>query len=563
MRTETLATPQKIQTRAIHLRAATLDEDQRTVEAVIASEGRVRVLDMGSFNIVEEILKVHGAELPSQVVLLDSHQRGLIELIRGHVRNMRVEGATIVGVLHFDSDAKSEVAWQKLRAGSLTDVSAGYAVIEATTIPPRQTRTVAGVSYTAGDIALSVASKWLLREVSLTPIGADPSATIRTAPTSSYRPRHNTMRTDQQLAHRALTAGILHRGNVPVIDEHASAPVRQQQEIVADLGERYAELTLVEICREALRLEKLPAQRGESDRDVVCRATTTAALSDIFTDAFASSVALGFSAEPDTSRGWTTEVDRPNYRPGKSVTLGAASRLEEVARGDRATHAEIPSVGEEYQPTRFGKQVVMDDQDIMDDRLDILLGASRALGEAALATKLDLVFATLLANGALADGVALFHATHANLDTGALGGDSLQTAISNIAKQRDGKRTLNLRGRFLLVPSALKISAAVLLRTIQLSSAERIVLISESRLDLGVEHPLTGVQHSGSATAWYLFSGPGRSIELCYIAGSGRAPEVREFALTRGRWGLGWDCKFDVGAAAIDYRGMTKSTGTG
>ena len=560
------ATRPEYTTRSIHLRAATIDEGARSVEAVITTEGRVQVLDLNTFQIVEEVLIARGAELPDQVVLLDSHNRGLVELIRGHVRNLRVDGGNVVGTLFFDHDDRSEVAWQKLRAGSLTDVSAGYALIEAPTIAPGRTRTIGGVVYTAGDTTLRIATKWRLREVSLTPIGADEGAKMRTAPSSPspYRMRHN-MRTDHQLAHRALAAGILHRSGAPVIDEHAPALVRQQQEVIADMGDRYSELTLVEICREALNLEKIQTSYRDSDQDIVHRAVSTAALSDIFTDVVSASVAQGFGGEVDSTRGWISETERHNFVPAPSLALGSSSRLEPVARGDRATYAEIPAVDSgDYRLTRFGKQVVIDAQDIIDDRLDILTGVARALGEAALAVKIDLVYAILLANAALdADSTALFHADHDNLDTGALSSASLQTAISNIAKQREGNRNLNLRGRFLLVPSALKISAALLLRTIQLSSAERINLISESRLDLGVVHPVTGVLHAGSASAFYLVTGPGRGIEVAHMAGSGRAPEIREYPLTRGgRWGLGWDVKFDVAATAIDFRGMHKSSST-
>ncbi len=549
-------------TRSVQLRAMTVDEGARSVEAVIATEARVQVLDMTTFRIIDEVLLARGAELPDQVVLLDSHNRGLVELIRGRVRHMRVDGPAIVGTLFFDDDDRSEIAWQKIRSGSLTDVSVGYTLIEATDIPPGHSKTVGGVSYAAGDVTLRVATKWKPREVSLVPIGADEGAKMRSA--AHYPQRHSTMNRNDQLAHRALSASILHRSGVSVIDENATGLVRQQQEVVANMGDDLGDLSLVEICREALRLENIPTNHRDTDMEVVCRAVVTAALSDIFTEVVTTSVSAGYR-ESDSSKGWVSETERHSFAESPTLALGASTRLEELARGDPAGYATMSATSESYRVSRFAKQMVLDAQDIIDDRLEILTNLGRALGEAALATKLDLIYSILLANAALGDdGVALFHADHANLDTGTLSSDSLSNAVSNIAKQRDGERTLNLRGRFLLVPSSLKVGAALLLKTLQLSGDERIHLISESRLELGVVHPLTNVEHSGSATAWYLVTGPGsgRTCEVAYLAGSGRAPEIREYALSRGRWGLGWDVKFDVGVAALDFRGMAKSDGT-
>ena len=62
-------------TRSIQLRASTVNEANRTVEAVIATESRVRVLDRTAWREIEEILLMSGAQLPDQLVLLDAHDR--------------------------------------------------------------------------------------------------------------------------------------------------------------------------------------------------------------------------------------------------------------------------------------------------------------------------------------------------------------------------------------------------------------------------------------------------------------------------------------------------------
>jgi hypothetical protein len=47
-----------------------------------------------------------------------------------------------------------------------------------------------------------------------------------------------------------------------------------------------------------------------------------------------------------------------------------------------------------------------------------------------------------------------------------------------------------------------------------------------------------------------------KTIEVGYRRGTGRAPTIRSFVLDKGQWGLGWDINFDIGAKALDYRGM-------
>ena len=87
-----------------------------------------------------------------------------------------------------------------------------------------------------------------------------------------------------------------------------------------------------------------------------------------------------------------------------------------------------------------------------------------------------------------------------------------------------------------------------------------LTLISDSRLDNGVTDPKSGTVNAGSATTWYMASAMARTIEVGYIRGSGRAPELRSFVLSQGQWGMGWDIKMDIGAKALDYRGFNKAT---
>jgi hypothetical protein len=130
--------------------------------------------------------------------------------------------------------------------------------------------------------------------------------------------------------------------------------------------------------------------------------------------------------------------------------------------------------------------------------------------------------------------------------------------------------------RFLIVPPALVWRAKELLKSASVViagdtdtvrgnynalSEENIVVVPEARLENGVTAPDTGTAHAGSASTWFLAAAAAsHTIEFAYLRGTGRAPVVRSFGLTQGRWGIGWDINHDIGAKALDWRGLAKVT---
>lgn len=162
------------------LRADSIDEEARSVEAVLSTEQPTQVVDMREWRVIDEVLRADGLQIPSQVPLLDSHMRGGVDNVLGSVRNVRVENDQIVGRLFFAThNDRAEQAWEMTRQGHLTDVSVGYRVESYVDIPSGGSETVKGKQYRAGNRKLRITTKWSTREVSLVPIGADDAAKIR------------------------------------------------------------------------------------------------------------------------------------------------------------------------------------------------------------------------------------------------------------------------------------------------------------------------------------------------------------------------------------------------
>lgn len=170
-------------TRTYRADLTSIDEKNRSIEAVIATEDRVRVIDWKRYEVIEEILRMDGLTLPAgdQVPLLDTHNRFSVQSQLGSTRQFRVDGDKLIARNFYSSSKDAEHAWTLCREGHLTDNSVGYRVGDnAVMIEPGKTGEVAGKTYTASPtMALRVVLSWEVRENSVCPIGADPKAKTR------------------------------------------------------------------------------------------------------------------------------------------------------------------------------------------------------------------------------------------------------------------------------------------------------------------------------------------------------------------------------------------------
>ncbi len=182
-------------TRAYRADLKTLDVSNRSIEAVLATEDRVRVVDWERYEIIEEILRMDGAILPEQVPLLDTHNRSSVQTQLGSTRDLRIVGKMLIGRNYYSSSPDVEHAWTLCREGHLTDNSVGYRVIDGVLIEPGQTAEVGGQTYTASQtMPLRIAVKWELRENSVCPIGADPKAKTRNKQNTIATERESNMK---------------------------------------------------------------------------------------------------------------------------------------------------------------------------------------------------------------------------------------------------------------------------------------------------------------------------------------------------------------------------------
>lgn len=181
-------TRSELTARSYHVRVDTLDENKRSVEAVIATEAPVLVMDLARWEVVEEILLMSGARFPAsnQVPMLDSHDRSSVQKQLGSTRNLRIEGTQLIGLNVFSNSTEAEHAWQLTREGHLNDNSIGYRAENFVTIEAGKSAEIEGRQFTASaNRALRVTTEWAVKENSVCPVGADAAAKNRAAETAA------------------------------------------------------------------------------------------------------------------------------------------------------------------------------------------------------------------------------------------------------------------------------------------------------------------------------------------------------------------------------------------
>ncbi|MDO5606639.1 MAG: peptidase U35, partial [Paracoccus sp. (in: a-proteobacteria)] len=183
-----------------------------------------------------------------------------------------------------------------------------------------------------------------------------------------------------------------------------------------------------------------------------------------------------------------------------------------------------------------------------------------SFGASAADLESDIVYAILMQNPAMSDGVALFHNTHANLGTAAVVSEAALAGAYRAFGQRKGleDRLISVLPRYLLVPpgprsveARKQVTATTPGSTAEVNTfAGRLEVIEEPRLI-----PATGQD------PWFLAADPARidTVEYAYLDG-------QEGVFTETRTGFEVDgieikARHDFAAKAIDWRGLYKNPG--
>ncbi len=329
-----------------------------------------------------------------------------------------------------------------------------------------------------------------------------------------------------------------------------------------DAARQYRGMALLELARESLGNAGVNT-RGLSRDEVATRALhSTSDFPEILSAVTNKTLRQAYDAYPRTFALFCRQVLATDFKSMHRVQLGEAPQLLEVGESGEFKRGTLGESKESYKVKTYGRVVAITRQVLINDDLDAFTRIPAMYGNSIAQLESDVVWGIITANPAMADGNALFHATHKNLaGTGAaLDVASVGAARAAMALQTglDKKTVLNIRPAFLIVPAALELKAEQLVAQnlvpadsakVVPQSIRTLSPISEPRLD------------AASATSWYLAASPNQidTIEYAYLEGQQGA-----YIETRNGFdvdGVEIKCRLDFGAKAIDWRGLYKNPG--
>ena len=174
--------------RMLGVRREQANVQQRSVPVVIATENPVERFDFRSNETIREVLLMDGVQMRGgsrQLPIVDSHDPSTVANVLGSVRNIRVEGDSLVGDAMFAADQRSQEAYHKLMDGHLTDFSITATPRERMRIPRGNTYQLGSGETVYGPA--EIISAWMPTDASLVAIGADERSTARLELQRSYR----------------------------------------------------------------------------------------------------------------------------------------------------------------------------------------------------------------------------------------------------------------------------------------------------------------------------------------------------------------------------------------
>lgn len=357
-------------------------------------------------------------------------------------------------------------------------------------------------------------------------------------------PRVETLVDETETRREAVENAILHRAN----------PGRVK---LTEAGRQFRGMSLLDIGRELLEKAGV-STRGMDKLALAQRALSSSDFPYVLANVANKTLRAGYEAAPQTFKPFCKQATAPDFKAIQRTQIGDAPQLKKVNEAGEFTYGSIGEGKETYQLATYGRIIAVTRQTLINDDLAAFADLPAKFGRAAANLESDIVWGIVTANAALNDGVALFHASHGNLGTGAIAVAGLDAgrAAMRVQKSLDGQY-INVMPAYLIVPAAKETVAQQYTSADFVSAKSSDINPFKSALQVLVEPRLD----ASSTSVWYLAADPMTidTIEYCYLDGNeGVYVETRNgFEVD----GMEIKARLDFAAKAIDYRGLYKSSG--
>ncbi|MBP6775017.1 MAG: hypothetical protein KA154_18665 [Gemmatimonadaceae bacterium] len=263
----------------------------------------------------------------------------------------------------------------------------------------------------------------------------------------------------------------------------------------------------------------------------------------------------------------------PNAPDFKTISVNQLANnpaLSLKVEGAEVTYGTVSEKREQYTIATYARGLAVTREMIVNDDLRAFDRAITGFAGSARRLENSLVYQQLTANGNMSDGVALFHATHANLSTGATTALDATNAAAALAAARKllrkqtgmASEILNLTPRYIIVPAALEQTAYQFTSANYTPSTPGSVNEFRAGGATAVEPIVEALLDATSAAHWYMAADSSQvdTVEYCYLEGAEGVyvEQMVDFDTD----GIKVKARLDFAAKVIDWRGLVRSNGS-
>jgi hypothetical protein len=293
-----------------------------------------------------------------------------------------------------------------------------------------------------------------------------------------------------ELAHKLIADGVaLDEARMQLIDarsaEERKTPAQSRIEVTQDHGQKraaakldylkvraglatldqaeaareYRGTTLLDMARESLDMAGINA-RGMDKSEIAVRALhSTSDFPLLMASIQRVTLKAAYGEEQQTWRPLAEQRNLPDFREMKEIEVGGQMIPEEIKEGGEYKTGTLQEQQGAWSLTEYGKKLVIGRRLIINDNLGYITRAVQVLARGVAVLEANQMWGLITGNAkCMSDGVALFHASHNNTGTGAIGVTSISEARQKMRNQKDftGKNPLYVVPRYILLPTTLE-----------------------------------------------------------------------------------------------------------
>ena len=289
------------------------------------------------------------------------------------------------------------------------------------------------------------------------------------------------------------------------------------------------------------------------------------------------SLLRGWETAMTTYRTWCRIGSLSDFKRANRTALSGMELLDSIPENGEYKYGKAADRTEYITAVKYGKLFSISREAIINDDLNAFTQVPQNQGRAADLTINKAVYDSLCLTSGIGptlnqDSTALFHTNHNNYTAtaGTPAVTTLETGRNLMARQTDPTNSmpLNIRPKYLLVPSALSSTANILVASekdpLGLASATGGATAPNpfyNQLTVVTEAYLDDLGHTNGTVAWYLLAD--QNVTDTYEVGflNGQSTPYLE---SKNGWDVDvveYKVRIEAGVAALDYRGMYRKKG--